>query len=96
MKQLQTAMYLINQCISETATNYSDRPNDLRTYAWDWRSIDRDDEDNFLGGAVGSVHGTSFYYMEDVIPILEACHCTYYMTIEPNADGVPTPCIRFF
>lgn len=92
MKDLKTASRMITERINETISDYSDNPLNLRNYAWGWRSVD----ENGISGAVGSNHGTAFYHMEDVVRILEACHCTYYMTIEPNADNVPTPCIRFF
>lgn len=91
MKNVERAIVMLNEAMYEVFKKWP-KPEDLKAYAWGWRKYYGEIE----GGIVGNNHGTTFYYVEEVVNILKANELTFYLTMTENADGEPTPGIAFF
>lgn len=86
-KNIEIAEKLISETMNETLQRYAGTP-ELNVYAWGFREYEKG---RFT---VGMNHGAAFFFADDVIDICRACGCSYFLCIEDDADGNPTPCIR--
>lgn len=91
MKNLDAAIIRLNEKMNEVLNQWGDRPSDLHSYAFGWREFDP----NGIY-VVGPNHTNCFHYAENVINIVKAFDCSWYLTVHENADGEPTPCVAFF
>ncbi len=92
MKNKEVTIKLINEAINETLSTYADNPTALNDYSWGWRSF----QNFFEHYSVGPNNATVFHCVDKVIRILQGTGVQWYLNIEPNAKGEPTPCVSFF
>lgn len=83
--KMELAVELINELIKQTNERWT-TDKDIRTYAWGWRDSE----------TLSSLHGTQFFYMDEISSICRTLGLNYMLTVGDNVDGVPTPFVQIF
>lgn len=91
-KQHEIFEKLVNELINDVLNLYANDAEDLETYAFGWRKYIPKGPVFYIG----PMHGKSFYYVDEVAKIAEACKMNWYITIGENADGNESPVMRVF
>lgn len=78
------------QLLEEAMANAKENHPDVPYMHWGWLIP----EDEFSLGTVGSLHGSVFLFIDQVVDICRACKQSFYLVTCPDLDGHVTAAIR--